>query len=85
LLEAWACAVQARDLDRIVEHHARDILMFDVPTVQLEGMEAYKESWREMFPWLGEQGRFELSDMRIRAGEDVAFVSAISTVPGPSS
>jgi uncharacterized protein (TIGR02246 family) len=77
LLEAWAHSVETRDLDGIVEHHAGDILMFDVPTVRLEGIDAYKESWLEMFPWLGEEGRFKLSDMSIHAGEEVAFASAI--------
>lgn len=77
LLETWAQAVRERDLERIVAQHAPDILMFDLPTVQLQGMEAYKESWRQMFPWLGAAGRFDLSDLEITAGDEVAFATAI--------
>ena len=77
LIESWARAVETRDLDSIIANHSPDILMFDVPTVQLKGIEAYRESWQQMFPWLGENGKFELTDLEVTAGEDVAFATAI--------
>jgi ketosteroid isomerase-like protein len=77
LIEIWAQAVQERNLDTIVAHHDSNILMFDVPIVQLKGIKAYAESWQQMFPWLGDAGKFELSNLEVTAGGDVAFASAI--------
>jgi uncharacterized protein (TIGR02246 family) len=82
IIATWAQAVEARALDRIVAHHAPDILMFDVPTVELRGMEAYEESWRQMFPWLGDAGVFAPSNLEITVGDDVAFATAILTCAG---
>ncbi len=31
LIETWAKAVRERDINGILAHHARDIVMFDVP------------------------------------------------------
>ena len=48
--------------------------MFDVPPpVQLRGIEAYRESWEQMFRWLAESGTFEVTELEVTAGHDVAF------------
>ncbi len=40
LVEDWAAAVRARDLEGAVAHHADDIVMFDVPLpLQSRGMQ----------------------------------------------
>jgi uncharacterized protein (TIGR02246 family) len=74
LMEAWAKAVRARDIDGILENHAPDIVLFDVPLpVQSRGIDAYRKSWEQFFPWFGDSGVFELQELNITAGEDVAF------------
>ena len=30
LLESWARAVRRKDIEKVVAHHSKDILMFDV-------------------------------------------------------
>jgi ketosteroid isomerase-like protein len=37
LIERWATAVQAKDLDGVLADHAEDIQMFDVPPIDLKG------------------------------------------------
>lgn len=76
LLQTWAQAVATRNIEGILAHHSPDILMFDVPVVEVRGTEAYRQGWEQMFPWLGEHGKFELRDIEVTAGEDVAFASA---------
>lgn len=76
LIEAWAQAVEARDLDKISAYHTDDILMFDVPIVQLRGLDNYRGSWQSMFPWLGENAIFTLKDLEVTAGEDVGYATA---------
>ena len=74
LIETWAKSVRARDIEGIMAHHAHDILLFDVPPpVQLRGIHEYRKSWEHFFPWFGESGLFEISELNITAGDEVAF------------
>lgn len=85
-VEAWAHAVHNRSLDEVVAHHSPEILMFDVPEPpQLRGLEAYRESWRSFFLWLGETGRFGVRELNVTAGPDVAFCRGIVECVGASS
>ena len=46
LIENWAKAVRAQDMDGVLAEHADDIVMFDVPPpLQSRGMEEYKKTW----------------------------------------
>jgi uncharacterized protein (TIGR02246 family) len=76
----WAEAVRARDIGGVLAHHSDDILMFDVPapTTQRKGIQAYEESWEQLFAWFGtDDGTFEVGDVIVHAGNDVAFATAL--------
>src|SRR6266545_7563041 len=74
LIEAWAEAVRAKDIDGIMAHHAPDIVFFDVPLpIQFRGVDEYKKSWDRFFAWFGDSGVFEISELSIAAGDDAAF------------
>jgi ketosteroid isomerase-like protein len=82
-LEAWAHAVRSHDLDGVVAHHTKDMVYFDVPPpVQVHGIRGYQESWPPFFRYLGRRGRFDLDELSIIAGADVAFAHAILLVRG---
>src|SRR6266545_99188 len=73
LIEKWARAVRAKNIDGIMALHAPDILLFDVPPpVQSLGADAYRKSWEQFFSWFGDSGIFELSDLKITAGDAIA-------------
>ncbi len=77
LVETWAKAVRERDINGILAHHARDIVMFDVPPpFQSKGIEAYKKTWDRFFTWTKDSGVFDILEMKIIAGRDVAFCYA---------
>jgi uncharacterized protein (TIGR02246 family) len=82
LIEAWVQAVEKRNLNDVLAHHSPDILMFDVPTIELRGMKAYKESWKDFFDWLGNAGKFRLRKLDVTAGRDVAFCAGILDCTG---
>jgi len=83
LVESWARAVRAKDLDGILAHHSADILMFDVPPpLALKGIDAYRKSWDQFFVWSEEPVVFDIDDMNITAGSDVAFVAALMRCAG---
>lgn len=79
LIENWASAVRAKDLDGVVANHTDDIVMFDVPLpVQLRGIDAYRKTWPGFFDWQRKaEGSFDIAAIDITAGTDVAFATAV--------
>jgi uncharacterized protein (TIGR02246 family) len=79
LVEAWAKAVRAKDMEGALAHHTDDIVMFDVPMpVQAKGMQAYRKTWELFFANSpGGPGSFEVTELQITASETVAYAHAI--------
>ena len=83
LVERWACAVREKDYEGILADHSADMLMFDVPPpLQSKRLEAYKATWDLYFSWSRESGVFDITEMSITAGRDVAFVAAVMRCAG---
>jgi uncharacterized protein (TIGR02246 family) len=82
LVEDWARAVRAKDMDGALAHHADDIVIFDAPLpLQAQGMEEYRKSWELFFAHSpGGPGSFEVTGLRILAGDSVAYGHAILRV-----
>ena len=89
LIEAWADAVRRHDYPGVLAHHEQDIVMFDVPPpLQSRGMDEYKKTWDLFFRYHKPSQTFDIEELAITAGEDVAFAVAImrcgsSTFSGP--
>ncbi|HEX6103651.1 MAG TPA: SgcJ/EcaC family oxidoreductase [Alphaproteobacteria bacterium] len=79
LIERWAKAVQACDLEGVLADHTDDIVMFDVPPPEdgARGFEAYRATWEPFFVWLRQGAIFEIVALDIAAGTDVAFAHAL--------
>lgn len=78
LIEAWADAVRRKDMEGILRHHSEDFLMFDVPPpLYSKGIAAYEKSWPLFFGSSPEPPRFDIRELHITAGADVAFASAL--------
>lgn len=83
LVESWARAVRAKDFDGILANHSADMLMFDVPPpVRSKGIEAYRKTWDLFFSWSDDPVVFDIKDIDITAGTDVAFVAALMRCAG---
>jgi ketosteroid isomerase-like protein len=62
VIESWAVAVRRRDLPGILQNHASDIVMFDVPPPFLSrGIEAYEKSWDLFFSWSANPIPFDIT------------------------
>ncbi|MBN9486880.1 MAG: nuclear transport factor 2 family protein [Alphaproteobacteria bacterium] len=86
LIEAWAAAVRRHDLSDILAHHEPDIVMFDVPPpLQSRGMDEYKKTWDLFFKYHKPSQAFDIEELTITAGEDVAFAAAIMRCADASS
>ncbi len=79
LIERWAAAVHAGDLDGVVADHADDIVMFDVPPPHdgVRGIDAYRETWPPFFAWQAQGASFELVELDVTSGAGVAFAYAL--------
>src|SRR5271156_4588071 len=78
LIERWAKAVRDEDRMGIRVDHDADILMFDVPPPFLSrGLDAYMATWEGFFDWQAKPIEFDLQDIAVTAGQDVAFATAI--------
>ena len=79
LIERWARAVHEGDLAVVLEDHAPDIVMFDVPPPEqgVRGLDAYRATWPGFFAWQASGGLFEIESLEVTAGADVAFAFAL--------
>ena len=79
LIEDWAEAVHRGEMERVLAHHADDIVMFDVPPPDdgVVGIDAYRETWPPFFEWQARGASFEIVSLDVTAGEDVAYAQAL--------
>jgi uncharacterized protein (TIGR02246 family) len=83
LLDDWASAVRAKDLDAIFAHYAPDILAFDaIAQLQYKGTEAYRKHWQACMALCPGQMIFEVHDLRVAASNDLAFCHYLSRCGG---
>src|SRR3712207_3497555 len=79
LVERWAAAVHRGDMDAVLADHAGDIVMFDVPPPHdgVRGIDAYRETWPPFFEWQAQGASFEIVELDVTAGDDVAYAHAL--------
>jgi uncharacterized protein (TIGR02246 family) len=79
LIRAWVSAVREGDLEGVQSAHAEDIVMFDVPPPDngVRGIEAYRETWPPFFGWLRSGASFDIVELDVTAGDDVAYAWAL--------
>jgi uncharacterized protein (TIGR02246 family) len=79
LIERWADAVHRGDLATVLEDHAEDIVMYDVPPPYdgVRGIDAYRETWPPFFEWQAQGVSFEIVSLEVTAGDEVAYAHAL--------
>lgn len=79
LINRWAGAVHTGDLNGTLADHDPNIMMFDVPPPYqgVRGIDAYRESWPPFFEWQRQGALFEIVELDVTAGDDVAFAWAL--------
>ncbi|MER0041587.1 nuclear transport factor 2 family protein [Pseudomonas sp. MGal98] len=74
VLEEWAAATRQSRRDEILKHHSANLVIFDVlPPMKYESAESYRRSWDEWQPDTQGEAVFNLENLTITAGNDVAF------------
>jgi uncharacterized protein (TIGR02246 family) len=79
LLRRWVAAVHAGDLDTVLADHADDIVLFDVPPPDegVRGLDGYRDTWPPFFEWQRTGASFEIVELDVTAGADVAYAWAL--------
>ena len=79
VIRRWAAAVHAGDMEAVLDRHADDIVMFDVPPPHegVRGLAAYRDTWPGFFEWQAGGGSFEIVELDVTQGDDVAFAWAL--------
>lgn len=83
LMEEWSNAVRTKDIDKLSAHYAPDVVVFDLlPPLEFVGAARYRQNWVEWFAsWPGLIG-YEMRDLTITAGDDMAFSRSLNHITG---
>ena len=72
-------ALRAKDLDGVMSIYAPEIVTFDVvPPLHYVGAEAMRKRWEEVFSSLPGPVGYEIADLSITVGEDMAFTHSFN-------
>ena len=83
LIERWTEAVVNHDRSGILADHDPDMLMFDVPPpLRSKGIHEYSSTWDVFFRWHKPGDAFDVRELEITAGHDVAFAAALMRCSG---
>ena len=79
LVTRWVDGIRACDLDAVTAAHSDDIVMFDVPPPYdgIRGIAAYRDSWPPFFEFIRSGATFELLELDVVAGSEVAFAHGL--------
>lgn len=73
-IDDWVEAVRARDVGRITAHYAADVVAFDaILALRFVGRDAYRRHWEACLGMCVGEMAFEVHDLAVTAGRDVAF------------
>jgi ketosteroid isomerase-like protein len=74
VLETWAKATRQNRKDEVLKNHVPDLVIFDVlAPMKYESAAAYRASWGNWQPEVQGEGKFDLENLKIVAGTDIAF------------
>lgn len=78
LITNWASASKNKDIKGIMAYHVPDLIAFDVPEpIQFTDAAAYAKHWESFFPMMTGDVIFDVQELKITAGEDVAFSTCL--------
>ena len=78
-IERFVEALRAKDIDGVMSIYAPDLVTFDlVPPLHYVGAETYRNHWLEGWALLQGPFGYEVADLSITVGDDVAFTRSFN-------
>src|SRR6266700_4644408 len=83
VIEGGVEAFRARDIEGIMSMYAPELVSFDiVPPLRYVGADAYRKRWEETFSSFQGPIGYEVHDLSITVGDDVAFAHSLNRLSG---
>jgi uncharacterized protein (TIGR02246 family) len=83
LLDGFVKAIRAKDIHGVMAVFAPDVVSFDFgPPLQHGGGEIFMMRWQELFESYQDAIDYEIRDLSVAAGDDVAFSHSLNRVSG---
>ena len=80
-IDRWTEAIHAMDLESVMSIYAPDIVSFDIePPLHYEGTAAKRKAWVETFAKFQPPMGYEVRDLAVTVGGDVAFGHSLNRV-----
>lgn len=81
-------AILDQNINKLMTFYSSDVVAFDmVPPLQYVGRDNYRKSWEDAFAHSGKlddkNSGYDVHDLKVVAGEDVAFCYALNHCYGP--
>jgi len=78
LVDAFVAAVRAKDIDGVMHVFAREVVSFDLGPPLQHGSEDFVRRWRALFEAHSGPVDYEVRDLSITVGGDVAFSHSLN-------
>jgi uncharacterized protein (TIGR02246 family) len=83
LIDCFVKALRAKDINGVMSVFAPEVVSFDLgPPLQHGGGETFVKRWQELFESYQNPIDYEVRDLNITAGDDVAFSYSLNRVSG---
>lgn len=86
MIDSWVASVRVKDIDGLMSHYANDSVTFDImPPLKHQGISAYRKLWEECLPYFEGNLGYEIRDLNITIGSDVAFSHSLNRMNGATT
>jgi len=83
LIHRHVAAIRAKDIDAVMSSFAPEVVSFDLgPPLQHGGGEPFVRHWQELFHAYQGAIDYDISDLSITVGEEVAFSRSLNRTSG---
>jgi uncharacterized protein (TIGR02246 family) len=82
-IDTLVAAIRAMDLERVMVSFATDLVSFDIePPLRHVGIDAKRRNWARVFAAYERPLGYEIRDLAITVGHDVAFGHSLNRISG---
>jgi uncharacterized protein (TIGR02246 family) len=83
LIDNWAKALRAKDINGLMSYYTPDILVFDLaPPLPYVGIDAYRKNFEDWFASFQGSIGYEICALSVTRGDDVAFSRSLNRISG---
>ena len=83
VIEGGVEAIRDKNIEGVMSLYAQEVVSFDiVPPLRYIGADAFRKVWEEVFSSFQGPIGYEIHDLNITVGDDVAFTHSLNRISG---